>query len=125
DPAHRLVGIDRPDGTSDPIDLDAAGNLQRMPGLEGVILREGNRLLGANGERFEYDTRNHIASRSGDRGTARYHYDANDMLVRVESPGQADWTAAYDPFCRRVWKQWGDGRRVEFWWDTDRLIAER
>ena len=38
--------------------------------------------------------------------------------------GQADWTAAYDPFCRRIWKA-GGAKRTEFWWDTDRLIAER
>ena len=44
--------------------------------------------------------------------------------MRVERPGQSDWTAAYDPLGRRVWKAWGE-HKVEYFWDTDRLAAER
>lgn len=124
DAAHRLIGIDRPDGTDDPVDLDPAGNVVRMPGLHGVTRGTGNRLLAANGESFGYDARGHLATRASPAGTTRYHYNADDVLVRVESPSCPDWTAAYDPFGRRVWKQWA-GRRTEFWWDTDRLAAER
>ncbi len=125
DATHRLVGLKRLNGTDEPIDLDGAGNILRMPGLEGVSLRDGNRLLSANGETFEYDHRNHISSRTGPAGTTRYHYDSRDMLIRVERPGQPDWTAGYDPLGRRAWKARGNGHKVEFFWDTDRLAAER
>jgi RHS repeat-associated protein len=125
DSAHRLIGLHPPDGPDEPIDLDPAGNLLRMPGLVGVALADGNRLREANGDLFEYDRRNHISARTGPRGTTRYHYNGQDMLVRLERAGQPDWTAAYDPLGRRAWKAWGDGHKVEYFWDTDRLAAER
>ncbi len=125
DAAHRVAGVQRPGATFEPIDLDLAGNILRMPGLSGVQMLDGNRLSAANGERFEYDRRNHIAVRSAGTRETRYHYDSRDFLVKVERTGEPDWTAAYDPLGRRAWKQWGDGKRVEYFWDTDRLIAER
>ena len=125
DASHRLVAVRRPrDEDEQPIELDVAGNILRMPGLRHVSLRDGNRLSSANGETFEYNPRNHIASRTGPAGTICYHYDSRDQLVKVERPGQSDWTAGYDPLGRRAWKAWGT-HRVEFIWDTDRLIAKR
>jgi RHS repeat-associated protein len=124
DAAHRLVGMQQGESPEEAIELDAAGNILRMPGLRGVSLRDGNRLAAANGEQFEYNHRNNISTRTGSAGTTRYHYDSRDMLVRIERTGQSDWTAAYDPLGRRVWKAWGT-RKVEYYWDTDRLIAER
>ena len=125
DGAHRVTGVQRPGEAFEPIDLDPAGNVLRMPGLTGVRMLDGNRLTAANGERFEYDRRNHIAVRATATGETRYHYDSRDFLIRVERTGEPDWTAGYDPLGRRVWKAWGDGQRVEYFWDTDRLIAER
>ena len=125
DAAHRVTGVQRPGAAFEPIDLDPAGNILRMPGLSGVRMLDGNRLSEANGERFEYDRRNHIAVRFTGTRETRYHYDSRDFLVKVERTGEPDWTAAYDPLGRRAWKQWGDGKRVEYFWDTDRLIAER
>jgi RHS repeat-associated protein len=124
DAAHRLIGLLRPDGTDEPVELDAAGNILRMPGLGGVTLAEGNRLQSANGDKFEYDRRNNISARTGSAGTTRYHYDSRDMLVRIERSGQTDWTAGYDPLGRRVWTASGT-REVQYFWDTDRLAAER
>jgi RHS repeat-associated protein len=125
DAAHRLIGVQRPDGPNEPIELDLAGNILRMPGLTGVRMLDGNRLSAANGERFEFNRRNHIAVRTAGTRETRYHYDSRDMLVKVERDGEPDWTAGYDPLGRRAWKAWGNGKRVEYFWDTDRLIAER
>ena len=41
---------------------DAAGNLTAKPGLSGVVVGSGNRLAAANGESFDYDDRDHLAS---------------------------------------------------------------
>lgn len=125
DAAHRVSGVQRPGAADEPIEHDAAGNVLRMPGLTGVRLLDGNRLAAANGERFEYNRRNHIAVRTAGATETRYHYDSRDLLVKVERAGRPDWTAGYDPLGRRAWQAWGDGRRVDYFWDTDRLIAER
>ncbi len=124
DAAHRIAGIHRAHGLDEPIDLDPAGNVLRMPGLRRVELLDGNRLASADDEQFEYNLRNHLSTRSMPRGTIQYHYNSQDALVRIRWEGQPDWTAAYDPLGRRAWKAWGS-RKVEYFWDSDRLAAER
>jgi RHS repeat-associated protein len=121
DAAHRLKAMRR-DGKTEVFQYDAANNLLRQPGLEGVSLDEGNRLRTANGDEFEYNDRDHIAARRGVGATTRYHYDSRDMLTRCETP-TGEWRATYDPLGRRTSKTFGE-RRSEFYWDTDRLAAE-
>jgi RHS repeat-associated protein len=102
--------------------FDCAGNLLAQPGLTGVTLLEGNRLLTANGDCFEHNHRNHISLRQGRGGETKFVYDSRDMLVQCESPAGL-WSAAYDPLGRRIRKTMGEST-TEFFWDTDRLIAE-
>jgi RHS repeat-associated protein len=122
DAAHRLVGAELPGGEKQVFDLDMAGNLLRQPGLQGVVLDEGNRLAAANGDRFEYNDRNHVASRVGNWGTTRYSYDSVDMLTSAMTP-DFHWTAEYDALGRRIGKAIGE-KRTEFYWDKERLVAE-
>ncbi|MBZ4407621.1 DUF6531 domain-containing protein [Myxococcus sp. XM-1-1-1] len=123
DAAHRLVEEDGPGGRH-LYHLDAAGNLLAKPGLRGVVLQEGNRLVEANGERFVYDDRNHIAERHREDGSrVRYTYDSADMLIRVEDGHAEPWTADYDAIGRRI--RCGRGaRQTWFYWDGERLAAE-
>jgi RHS repeat-associated protein len=121
DAAHRLNRAIHNE-TFETYRYDAAGNLLEHPGLSGVTIGESNQLRTANGYEFEYNDRRHIGIRRGPNGETRYHYNSCDMLVRCETP-QGDWQAAYDPLGRRTFKSFG-GKRVEFYWDTDRLAAE-
>jgi RHS repeat-associated protein len=121
DAAHRLK-VMRRDGKTEDFQYDAANNLLKQPGLDGVSLYEGNRLRAANGDEFEYNDRNHIAVRRGGGATTRYHYDSLDMLARQETQA-GEWRANYDPLGRRTSKIFGQ-RRTDFYWDTDRLAAE-
>ena len=121
DAAHRLKAMHR-DRKTEEFQYDAANNLLKQPGLDGVSLREGNRLRTANGDEFEYNDRNHIAVRRGAGATTRYYYDSRDLLTRCETPA-GEWRAAYDPLGRRTSKTFGE-HRSEFYWDTDRLAAE-
>jgi RHS repeat-associated protein len=121
DAAHRLIGDLLPSGEKRHY-VYRSGNLIGKPGLKDVVLGDGNRLQSANGDSFEYDPRNHLAVRSGPGIITRYHYNAADMLVRIEN-GQMVWQATYDPLGRRVSKSWGTHRN-EYYWDTDRLAAE-
>jgi RHS repeat-associated protein len=122
DDAHRLVAADPPDGTRQMYAHDGAGNLVRQPGLDGVTIEAGNRIVQANGDVFTYDARFRVASRHGERGTTTYAYDELDMLRAISGP-DLEWSAGYDALRRRVWKT-VNGRTTRFRWDGDRLIAE-
>lgn len=121
DAAHRLSRR-FVEGRVEDFVLDPADNLLSQPGLQGVVLAEGNRLHSANGERFEYDDRNHIALRWTPAGTVRYGYDSRDQLVRVETPAGV-WQAEYDALGRRSRKSFAGGT-TEFFWSADQLVAE-
>jgi RHS repeat-associated protein len=123
DALHRLIKASSPTAGTARFHWDPAGNLLAKPGLAGVALAPGNRLVQANGERVEYDDRHRVARREGPRGTAIYRYDSLDRLVECEIDGER-FTATYDPFCRRVSKTW-QGRTTTYYWDDARLAAER
>jgi RHS repeat-associated protein len=121
DAAHRLAAAER-GGTTDTFTYDGSGNLVSQPGLSGVEHSSGNRLASANGWRFRYDVRHHVAERSGAGGALRYAYDSCDMLVTVAESGWS-WQAEYDALGRRVCAR-RDGSEHRFFWDADRLAAE-
>ncbi|MGA3190497.1 MAG: RHS repeat-associated core domain-containing protein [Bryobacteraceae bacterium] len=118
DADHRLSSIEQ-SGQVQRLAYDAADNLLLKSGLVAAM-GDGNRLQAANGDQFEYNPRNHIASRKG-AGETRYYYDALDMLTACEVPG-GRWEAEYDALSRRIAKVWKG--RTEYYWDGDRLAAE-
>lgn len=122
DGSHRLVGATFPDQDQQEFSYDRAGNLISQPGLTHVSMTSGNRLESANGDRFQYNERQHLSSRSGRNGTTSYEYDSFDMLTDVKT-GSGRWTASYDIFGRRQSKGFVDDK-TEFYWDGDRLSAE-
>lgn len=123
DPAHRLIKAISPEGTVLAYEYDVADNLIKQPGLDGVRLREGNRIATANGDRFEYNHRNAISLRENHFSKTEYIYDSRDFLKFIEFNGERFWEANYDPLGRRIWKRFGS-KKIEYYWDTDRLIAE-
>jgi RHS repeat-associated protein len=123
DRAHRLKQATLPDGSTQAFSYDAAGNLLQAPGLSGVTLQNGNRLASANGDRFDYNNRDHVSKRVGQHGDYSYFYDSRDMLVRIERTGKPDWESSYDALARRVSKTDASGK-TRYFWDTDRLAAE-
>jgi len=122
DAAHRLTRAEGPEGVHEYA-YDAAGNLLAQPGLESANLADGNRLAAANGDAIAYDARDHLATRTGADGTVAYAYDARGQLTSCRRP-EGEWTARYDALGRRIAKVWNDAV-TEFWWDGDRLAAER
>lgn len=123
DAAHRLTAEVHPDGRESAYVHDAGGNLIGQPGLAGVSLLEGNRLGTANGARFAYDDRNHLALREEGNSRTEYGYDSRGFLTRIDKDGRTIWTAEYDPIGRRIRKT-HLGKTWEYYWDSDRLMAE-
>ncbi len=122
DAAHRLIGEILPDGTGRTFEHTAGGDLVAAPGLTGVTLDE-HRLHDANGSRFEYDHRDHMAAIHSPHGVVYLRHDARDQLVLVQGAGIGTWTARYDVLGRRI-ETVHNGRTTTFYWDTDRLAAE-
>jgi RHS repeat-associated protein len=122
DAAHRLIGAFGPNGVQQTFVYDLAGNLMQQTGLTGVVLLEGNRLAQANGYRFEFNDRNHVAARVRDDQATHYFYDSRGLLTQCKTGG-LDWRAQYDPLARRVRKT-VNGQTTEFYWEGDRLTAE-
>ena len=102
--------------------FDEAGNLIKKPGLSDVVLSTGNRLLEANGKRFEYNPRNAVHAHTEGAASVHYRYDSRDMLTLIES-AEGVWQAEYDPLGRRISKSF-NGQKTDFYWDGDRLAAE-
>ena len=133
DAAHHLQRVEHADRRVDSYEHDLAGNLLRMPNpfLEGRKLGEGvrfavgdgNRLHGANGEQFHYNDRDSIVQRDRWSGTTHYVRDSLDQLIAISGPG-LEWSAQYDALGRRTQKT-VQGATTHYWWDGDRLIAER
>src|SRR5690606_14858289 len=120
--AHQLAEVITPDGRSETYRYDEAANLIYAPHHRRVAVGLGNRLLTANGDDFTYDHRNNLAAWESEGRTLRFHHDALDQLRRIDGLEHA-WTADYDPLGRRIRKAYG-AEVTEYFWDTDRLVAE-
>lgn len=121
DDAHRLATATLADGSRQSYVYDRAGNLLEAPGLTANV-QAGNRLLDANGDRFTYNTRDHVAAREGRSGKRTYSYDSRDLLTAIDGPGLC-YRAVHDALGRRTQKT-VNGETWHYYWDTDRLAAE-
>ncbi|MDZ4779869.1 MAG: HNH endonuclease domain-containing protein [Planctomycetia bacterium] len=122
DAAERIAEAKPAIGMPQLYEYDAAGNLLRQPGLQGVHVLPGNQIARANGATFAYDARGNLVSRQAGNRNVHYRYNELDLLVAVELDGQT-WTATYDAFARRRTKTW-QGRTTTYYWDDFRLAAE-
>lgn len=128
DKAHRLAAEVTPRGERLEYVQDGAGNVVSKPGLNDLRLLRGNFLAASRDERFEHDTRHHLALRERHDGAqVRYRYDSFDMLVAIEYGGPGGeswrWEASYDALGRRT-RVNRAGKTREFFWDYERLAAE-
>ncbi|KVC77300.1 RHS repeat-associated core domain-containing protein [Burkholderia ubonensis] len=126
DAAHRLIGETRDGFPMRRFEYDAGGNLLSSSTCAWMRYTEGNRLSAAATGIFRYTDRNHLAEEiaGNDRRTV-YRYNSMDLLVAIDWNDQPySWTAEYDGLCRRICKSLGE-RCTDFFWDDDRLVAER
>ncbi|VWB88041.1 type IV secretion protein Rhs [Burkholderia lata] len=126
DAAHRLLRETRDGWLIRSFEYDPAGNLLATPTHPWLRYTDGNRLAAAPSIKFTYNTRNHLSEEvTADHLQKTYHYNSLDLLTKVTWSDRTDvWTAEYDGFCRRIHKTHNDGRR-DFYWDGDRLAAEK
>ncbi|WP_081771954.1 RHS repeat-associated core domain-containing protein [Paraburkholderia nodosa] len=125
DAAHRLTGEFRNGWPVRHFKYDRGGNLLSTPTHQWLSCVEGNRLTSTVGVAYRYDHRNHLSESLSKHCCTAYRYDSLDMLVEVTSSDwDGAWRAEYDGLCRRCAKTLGQ-RRTEYYWDGDRLAAER
>ncbi len=105
---------------------DAAGNLTRSSRHFLIEYGDGNLAAYADFLRLSSDSRGRRARlEQPDGRVTQYLYDSQDMLTEVRFSDRPEvWRAAYDGLGRRLWREYG-GARTDFFWDDDRLAAER
>src|SRR6185295_2032687 len=105
---------------------DPAGNLIVTGRHQSVDYADGNLAIRADLDHYLYDERRRRAELDrADGRTVAYTYDSLDQLVEVRFGDREEvWRAAYDGLGRRLWRQYGE-KRTDFYWDGDRLAAER
>ena len=124
DQSHRLKSVNN--GSFAKFRYDQANNLLEKPGLSGVVIGDGNQILQANDEVFEYNDRNSINLRKSNGKETQYEYDGRDQLTSVKT-GSRELTACYDVAGRRVRKCSAQGDEkcaTEYYWDSNRLAAK-
>ncbi len=107
-------------------EYDLSSNLTRTPRHQVITYGAMNVVLSADTERLEHDERYRLKSHDRPGGKlVNYRYDSLGQLVEVTWNDRSEvWRAAYDGLGRRVWREYA-GRRTDFYWDGDRLAAER
>ncbi|QFG20432.1 RHS repeat-associated core domain-containing protein [Actinomadura sp. WMMB 499] len=101
----------------------------------GVREYDGTLVRRAGRTRYEHDAQGRIVLRervtlSGKRRTWRFHWDADDRLTAVETPGGSHWRYHYDPLGRRIAKHQyapDGGTRLQSYayaWDGTRLAEQ-
>ncbi|HTV22428.1 MAG TPA: RHS repeat-associated core domain-containing protein, partial [Polyangiaceae bacterium] len=105
---------------------DAGGNLLSTPRHALIEYEPGNLLRHAEFDHYEHDGRRRRSRHDRQGGpVVDYRYDSQDHLVEVRwSDRDEVWRAAYDGLGRRLWREYA-GLRTDFYWDGDRLAAER
>ncbi|MFF8313232.1 DUF6531 domain-containing protein [Streptomyces lydicus] len=142
-PAGRITRVSA-ESWNESYAYDPLGNIThahdtRMPdnASAGERAYSGTLLRSAGRTSYAYDDRGRlvrmlIRTLSGKRREWRYTWNAEDQLVRVDTPRRGSWTYTYDPLGRRLTKQRlveGDGRQAAaeetvFVWDGTQLIEQ-
>ena len=126
DGASRLTSADNPTLDDESYSYDAVGNRTSASNADGSISHNANNELTMYGElEYTYDANGNMIEVSLSGQTMfRYHYNADNRLVKVEG-GNNNTIAEYyyEPFGRRLWKDVA-GTRTYFFYSDEGLIAE-
>jgi RHS repeat-associated protein len=104
--------------------FDANNNVTRSPEGANWTYGTGDRLLGSPRKKFAYDPDGRVVQADSESGRARYFYDAEGLLTRVEKSDKTVVSFAYDGFARRVSKKVNDVE-VRFLWDVAVPVVEQ
>lgn len=118
----RLLRVATGDASRDEsYTYDANGNRTHGKGID-VEVDTRNRPIRAGDAHYSYCARGNRVKDVSARGTARYTYNGQNLLTKVETPaGTVEY--AYDAFARRVRKTSGDATTT-FVWAGHHLIQE-
>src|SRR5262249_6249921 len=115
DPAERLLSALRDRGLTEEFEYDAGDNLVDVRYRGSEVNRSvfdygpGNRLLGRDDTRYEYDLAGRLVRRIDGASrelpqTWTFDWDALGQLRKLRRPDEQEWQYKYDAFGRRVAK---------------------
>ena len=126
DGVSRLTSADNPTLDNESYSYDAVGNRTAASNATGSISHNANNELTIYGElEYVYDENGNMTEVTlNGQIMFRYHYNADNRLVKVEG-GNSNTIAEYyyDPFGRRLWKDVA-GTRTYFFYSDEGLVAE-
>ncbi|MBF9070398.1 RHS repeat-associated core domain-containing protein [Streptacidiphilus fuscans] len=139
-PGGRITGV-RGETWTESYRYDQLGNLTHThdsrradAAAQGERQVSGSLLSSAGRTTYEYDARGRVVravarTLSGRRRAWSYTWNAQDQLVRVDTPGHGSWLYAYDPVGRRTLKRRADApagstEETRYSWDGDNLAEE-
>jgi YD repeat-containing protein len=101
----QLVEVAYPDGREVIYEYDSAGNRISVTD-NGVVTdymtNNMNQYTHAGEASYTYDDDGNMISKTDTKGTTTYEYDAENRLIRVNTPSDGTWEYAYDAFGNRI-----------------------
>jgi RHS repeat-associated protein len=109
---------------------DGGRSLKLEAGSHGLHLRQatadeaGLRQQIVGDRRYWFDRAGYVVARDGPAGREAFEWDGFGRLRAASFPSGERVTFSYDALGRRITKD-AEGRRVQFFWDADTVLAER
>ena len=126
DSTFRLASTGNPVGEDETYAYDAVGNRTSASNADGEIAHNANNELERYGElEYAYDDNGNMTevTLSG-QVMFKYHYNADNRLIKVEGGNNNPLVEYYyDPFGRRLWKD-ANQTRTYFFYSDEGLVAE-
>jgi RHS repeat-associated protein len=107
DPNEQLIEEASPSGTIRYSYLPG-GNRKQIESkgkIKQYQYNQADQLVKAEEEAFKYDANGNMVERSGPGGITKYIYDAENQLIKVMLPDNAEITFGYAPTGERIWRR--------------------
>lgn len=124
DSLDRLTAATHPNQTNESYSYDDVGNRTASHQGSSYSYQPFNRLVGANGSSFGYDTNGNLTSKTDASGSWTYSWDYESRLKQASKSGGVMVTYAYDALGRRIQRTSNAGATAKFVYDGADVIRD-
>src|SRR5437762_10702010 len=124
DSLDRLTAATHPNQTNESYTYDDVGNRTASHQGSSYTYQPFNRLVGANGSSFGYDTNGNLTLKTDASGSWTYTWDHENRLKQASKSGGVVVTYTYDALGRRVQRTSTTGGTTKFVYDGADVIRD-